>query len=81
MKYLAVTGFRSEQELRAYLYPYARVFDDLSLGTTREGLMWAIVEVPGDRAEYQQGRFHSGFIGCRVESSPYGAALSILERA
>lgn len=79
MKYLAVTGFRSEEELKAYLYSYAKVQDS---GTTREGWMWAVVELPDDsHAEYQQGRFQSGMIGARVVPTEYLAALSILERA
>lgn len=79
MKYLAVTGFRSDPELNAYLYNYARVYDSTT-GTTREGVMWAIVEVPESHAEYQQGRLQSGMIGARVCSSPFHAAISILER-
>lgn len=78
MKYLAVTGFRSEQELAAYLYSYARVQDS---GTTREGLNWAIVELPASHAEYQQDRLQSGMIGARVTDTEYFAALVILERA
>lgn len=76
-KYLAVTGFRSEKELDAYLYTYAVVQDS---GTTREGLNWAIVEVPEGSAEYQAGRLGSGMIGATVTGTEYAAAVRILER-
>ena len=77
MRYLAVTGFRSDRELNAYLYDYAKVLDT---GTTREGVMWAVVELPESHAEYQQGRLQSGMIGARVTSTEYQAAITILEK-
>lgn len=63
MKCVAVTGFRSEQELEAYLYGYASVQDS---GTTREGWNWAIVRVHSDNPayhdQYQADRLGSGMI-------------------
>lgn len=81
MKYLAVTGFRSEQELEAYLYAYTSIQDS---GTTREGLNWAIVRVhssnPAFHGQYQADRLASGMIGASVHDTEYLAALRILER-
>lgn len=77
-KYLAITGFRSPRELAAYLYDYAEILDT---GTTREGVMWAVVEVPASRADYQSDRMASGMIGSSVHLTAYGAAVRILERA
>jgi len=76
-KYLAITGYRSHRELDAYLYDYA---EKLSTGTTREGRMWAVVEVPASRAEYQSDRMASGMIGSTVHMTAFGAAVHILDR-
>ena len=81
MKYLAISGFRSEKELEAYLYAYTSIQDS---GTTREGLYWAIVRVhsndPEYHGQYQADRLASGMIAASVHESPYAAALAILRR-
>lgn len=79
MKYLAVSGFRSEKELDAYLYSYATVQDS---GTTVEGRNWAIVVIRTQgHAQYQADRLASGMIGATVHDSEYTAAIRLLERA
>lgn len=77
MKYLSITGARSEQEVRAYLYAYAI---PLKIDTTDQGRMWAVVEVPDEHAQYQADRISSGMMGVRVHSTPFDAALSIIDR-
>lgn len=78
--YLAVIGFRSERELKAYLYSHCNVY---AMGTTLHGTMWAIVEVmSGDvrAAEYQSDRLSSGMMGTSIHNTAYSAAIRLLER-
>ena len=78
ISYLAVTGFRSERELAAYLYSHAKILD---VGTTFEGRMWATVEISEDAdPQYQADRLDSGMIGASVHPSLSAAALAILRR-
>lgn len=76
MKYLAVTGFRSEQELDRYLYNYAEVVES---GTTLEGKMWAVVKINDpERAQYQADRLASGMMAVKIRYTDYGAAVAVL---
>jgi len=77
MKYLAVTGARSEQELRAYLYSYNL---PMKIDTTYLGRVWGVIECPDDKAQYQADRFQSGMIGASVHSTPFDAALAVIDR-
>lgn len=77
--YIAVLGFRSEAELRAYLYSHADVYE---IGQTIDGRLWAIVEVAASMsdAQYQADRLQSGMMGVRVYDAPLPAAVNLLSR-
>ena len=78
--YLAVSGFRSEAELRAYLYSHSSPYN---MGTNLNGVMWAIVEVMSSDpsiAQYQADRLSSGMMGVTVHTEPYWAAVQLLNR-
>jgi hypothetical protein len=78
VKYLAVTGFRSLQELQAYLYHTAVVVDS---DVTLHGTLWAVVEVNADAdAQYQADRLSSGMMGVTMRNTAYGAAMALLRR-
>lgn len=79
MKYLAITGARSEDEIRAYLYSYATPLPN-STGTTFQGRVWGIIELPEERVEYQRDRFTSGMIGASIHDTAYEAALEVIRR-
>lgn len=77
-KFIAVTGARSLREVNAYLYGYAGV---IASGEEGDGRVWATVKVETERddvdylAEYQAGRYASGWIGARVCNTPQEAEL------
>lgn len=77
MKYLSITGARSEKELRAYLYEYAM---PMVVGTSPGGRVYAVVEVPEHRAQYQADRMSSGMMGVRIHTTPFGAAIALIDR-
>lgn len=77
MKYLAVVGARSEQEVRAYLYSYNI---PMKVATTFQGRVWAVIECPDDKAQYQADRFQSGMIGASVHPTPFDAAIAVIDR-
>ena len=77
MKYLSITGARTEQEVRAYLYTYAI---PIVVDTTYQGRVWAVIEVPDENAQYQADRISSGMMGVRVHDTSFDAACSIIER-
>lgn len=78
MKYLSITGARSERELKAYLYDYAKV---ITL-TTHPGSnkVYAVVQVPDERAQYQADRMSSGMMGCGIHDTATEAGLNCLDR-
>lgn len=78
MKFLAVSGHRSEKELQAYLYSGSFVQDS---GTTLEGWNWAVVGVEAMYdPQYQADRLSSGMIGATVHNTEYAAAIRLLGR-
>jgi len=77
MRYLSITGARSEQELRAYLYKYAI---PLVIGTSPQGRFYSVVEVPEENAAYQADRISSGMMGVRIHSTPFDAAIALIDR-
>ena len=79
MKYLAITGARSEDEVRAYLYSYATPVDGV-VKTTFQGRVWSVIEVPDERAEYQADRFRSGMIGASIHDTAFDAAVAVIDR-
>jgi hypothetical protein len=77
MKYLSITGARSEQELQAYLYSYATV---ITSNTASSGRVYAVVSVPDERAQYQADRMSSGMMGCGIHDTATEAGISCLDR-
>jgi hypothetical protein len=77
MKYLSITGARSEKELLRYLYTYAM---PMAVGTSPGGRVYAVVEVPEDRAQYQADRMSSGMMGVSIHTTPFDAAIALIER-
>jgi hypothetical protein len=77
MKFLAVTGARSEDEVRAYLYSHNI---PLKIDTTYQGRVWAVIECPDDKAQYQADRFQSGMIGASVHDTKLDAAIAVIDR-
>lgn len=77
MKYLSITGARSERELSAYLYDYA---NPMIIDTSPKGVIYAVVEVPEANAQYQADRMSSGMMGCGIHDTLPDAVASCLER-